>query len=220
MAHRCCDDNQLAALGALPPDDPRRREAAACPRCGSLLAALDAFLAGDDSLPGDDVRRADAQLTEFVTGRLAPAARGRAGGASARIAPWQRWGLGAGLAAAAALVLMLVIDAPTGPSGPSGTVRGGGTNPAVIGEVTVAEGGGALAGVELRWPPVDGAALYEVIVFSAALDTLAVLGPLDEPTAEVPGALLAAGDGAFCRVRALAAGAAIAVSGLQALTAR
>ena len=220
MAHRCCDDNQLAALGALPPDDPRRREAAACPRCGSLLAALDAFLAGDDSLPGDDVRRADAQLTEFVTGRLAPAARGRAGGASARIAPWQRWGLGAGLAAAAVLVFMLVTDLPLEPRGPSGAVRGGGTNPAVIVEVTVTARDGEQGDLGLNWAPVAGAEQYEVVVFSAALDTLVVLGPLDEPAVVVPGGLLSPDDDVFCRVRALAAGVAIAASGLQALAAR
>ncbi len=220
MAHRCCNDNELAAIGALPPDDPRRRETAACPRCGSLLAALDAFLAGDDSLPADEVRRADAQLTAFVTGRLAPTARRRSGGASARIAPWQRWGLGAGLAAAAVLVFMLVTDLPLEPRGPSGTVRGGGTNPAVIDEVIVTSRDGESGGLDVRWAPVAGAEQYEVIVFSSALDTLAVLGPLGAAAVAVPGGLLADSNDAFCRVRALAAGAAIATSGLQALTVR
>lgn len=220
MSHRCCDGNELAALGALPPDDPRRREAAACPRCGSLLAALDTFLAGDDGLPADEVQRAGARLSEFVTGQLAPAARKRSGGTAGRLAPWQRWGAGAALAAAAVLVLTLVVDVPLGPNGPSGTVRGGGAIPAVIDGVSIAERSGARTGFDLRWPRVDGAEQYEIIVFSAALDTLAVLGPFDQPAAEVPDGLLAAGDGAFCRVRALAEGAAIAASGLQALTAR
>ena len=221
MSHRCCDDNELAALGGLPPDDPRRREAAACPRCGSLLAALDAFLAGDDELPGDEARRAEGRLTEFVTGQLAPEVRRRSGGATGQRAPWQRWGAGAALAAAAALVLMLVIDVPLGPTGPtrpSGTVRGGGANPAVIGGITVAVRSGEPAGFDLGWTAVAGAGHYEVIVFSAALDTLAVLGPADEPNVLVPEGLLA--DGAFCRVRALSDGAAIAVSGLHALPKR
>ena len=222
MSHRCCDDTELAALGGLPPHDPRRREAADCPRCGSLLAALDAFLAGDDGLPGDEVQRAQERLSQFVTGRLAPAARRRSGGAAGRMTPWQRWGLGAALAAAAVLVLTLVFEVPLGPSGPSGTVRGGGTNPAAIGDLTISELRGEPGGYELHWPRVDGADQYDVIVISAALDTLAVLGPLAEPRVVVPGELLADGgrDGAFCRVRALAAGTAIAASELRTLPPR
>lgn len=219
MAHRCCDDNQLAALGSLPPNDPRRLESAACPRCGSLLAALDAFLAGDDSLPGQEVERAEDRMTAFVTGRLAPMARRRSRGASSRQASWQRWGAGAALAAAAALALMLMMDVPPGPDGPSGTVRGGGRDAAVIAEVIVAARSNDAGGFDLSWPGVDGAEHYEVIVIGAALDTLAVLGPLGEPAVAIPGELAPA-DGAFCRVRALAAGTAIAVSGLQALAAR
>ena len=51
MSHRCFDEDELAAICDLPPDDPRRREVETCPRCDSLLRAMSAFLADDDIFP-------------------------------------------------------------------------------------------------------------------------------------------------------------------------
>ena len=65
MEHRCLEPADLAALLDAPPDDPRRAQAAACPRCDSLLRAAAAFLAGDDTLPADERARAERQLAEI-----------------------------------------------------------------------------------------------------------------------------------------------------------
>lgn len=226
MSHRCFATEDLAAVAVLPPADPRRREAEACPRCAGLLAAVTAFLAGDPQLPAAEREQAERRLAAASAARI-----GAPAGGSARWprAAAPRWRLGTGLAlataAGVAMVALLSPDAPV-PGGPSGTVRGGGQvgGPAPIAEVAVADtlGPGLPAGsLRLTWPPVAGADRYEIVVIGADLDTLGTLGPWPGPPGVVAAGLLeAAPDGAFARVRALAGGAAVAESRLVPLPAR
>lgn len=215
MSHRCFATEDLAAVAALPPADPRRREAEACPRCAGLLAAVTVFLAGDPQLPAAELAQAERRLAAV----RAPRPR----------AAVSRWRLGAGLAlATAAAVATVVLLPPHAPDagGPSGTVRGGGqvSGPAPIAEVAVTDtlGPGLPPGsLRLDWPPVAGAHRYEIVVIGADLDTLGTLGPWPGPPGVVAAGLLeAAPDGAFARVRALVGGAAVAESRLVPLAAR
>lgn len=234
MNHRCIEPLELAALLALPPDDPRRLEAADCPRCESLLRELAAFLDGDAALPEAEQIRAERHLAGVLAEALA-ARTGRLAGAAARAGhsrPVRRsrrgqgWSWGLGLAAAAAGVVFLVGRGPVAPTGPSGVLRGGAATAPATGGLTVTVTAGARDGqLLLAWPAVAGADRYLVELFSAALDTLAVYGPLSEPALTVDAPWLrrdAVGPGApagvLCRVRALGGDGELAASRLAGLT--
>jgi hypothetical protein len=235
MDHRCVEPMELAALLALPTDDPRRLEAAGCPRCDSLLRELAAFLDGDAALPELEKIRAERHLAGVLAGAMA-VPTGRAAGAVSSVSGRRSlgrsrrgrgWGWGPGLAAAtAAGVLFILVREPLAPTGPSGVLRGGSRTASEAGELTVTVTAGRSDGtVLLTWPAVAGADRYLVELFSAELDTLALYGPLSEPALEVDAARLrhdGAGPGAaagvLCRVRALGRDGGLAVSRLAGLT--
>ena len=222
MTHRCLDEQELAAIGSLPPADPRRRDASRCPRCDSLLQAMAAFLAGDNDLPAAEARQADARLAAFISQRMTapPAAPVAAESmpASRRFPPRISWRWGAALATAATLVLLLG-RFPERAVVPSGELRGGATGTdaaeALVLESPTRDPVGVL---QLRWSPVAGADQYLVVLFSAGLDTLGVVGPVSDPAAAVGGPVTPDnGDRVFCRIQALAEGIVIAASRLQPL---
>jgi hypothetical protein len=224
MSHRCLEEQELAALLDRPLDDAVRREADACARCASLLAAMSAFLAGDRNIPRVEVDWADLRLSAFVASRLTVVAAGRpprrvrvAGFLERPLWPW-----GAGVAAVAALLVLIIGQVPGTSTAPSGTLRGGTSAPdsLFVGEIVLtAAGEGSPDGLRLDWPPVPRADHYQVILFTAALDTVGVLGPVAEPTVTVSGPLLKLGgpEGVLCRVRALADGVPVAASRLKKL---
>jgi len=205
MTHRCLDLESLAALAALPADDPRRLEAAACPRCDSLMAAATAFLAGDETIPEAELADAERRLAAAVPSftRRAP---------DARRSRLQR--LGAVVAAVAAVVVAVLVLVPSGPPTPSGTVRGGGHVSGLpeLGPVTVSAVSPESATHRLDWPAVAAADSYAVVLFAADLDTIATVGVPSGPPVAVddPAA-------AFARVRALAGGTPVAESALLSL---
>jgi hypothetical protein len=227
MSHRCVEPIELAALLELPPDAPRRLEAAGCPRCDSLLRAMSVFLDGDAGLPDGDRAQAERHLAGVLAGAMAgpegrpveaatPTARRRA---ARRPQRGQGWGLG--LAAAAAGVMFLVARDPVAPTGPSGVLRGGAPSVSVAADLTVTVTAGDREGrVLLAWPAVPGADHYLVELFTADLDTLGVYGPLSEPALAVDSASLRANpEGRFpaavlCRVRARDGAGEVAVSRL------
>ena len=72
----------------------------------------------------------------------------------------------------------------------------------------------------MRWTPVDGADGYVVELFTAALDTLAVLGPLSAAQVDVPAEIVTgprAAGALLVKVRALGHGRQLGVSPLQPL---
>jgi hypothetical protein len=234
MDHRCVEPMELAALLALPTDDPRRLEAAGCPRCDSLLRELAAFLDGDAALPDVEKIHAERHLAGVLAGAMAVPTKRSAGAVSSvagrrslgRSRPRQGWGWGLGLAAAtAAGVMFLLAREPLAPTGPSGVLRGGSRVVSGAGELTVTATAGRSDGhVLLTWPAVAGADRYLVELFSTELDTLAVYGPLSEPALVVDAVRLraaGAGPGAaatvLCRVRALGRDGELAVSRLAGL---
>lgn len=223
MSHKCPEPTTLAALLDLPEGDERRREAAACPRCDALLRSLAAFMAGDDTIPAGERLAAERRLSSVVAGL----AGGRAAAATpVRSLPrWRpsvsagRWGWAAGLAAAAALVVLLNGPELPGDGAPNGRLRGGSPPvpaPLVL-EFTVAAGDS----LAVAWSPAAGAETYGLELYTADLDTLAILDGLRGTAVRVAGDLLPPGGaGALCRVRAYAAGRELAASALVAVPVR
>jgi len=236
MDHRCLEPLELAALLAMPADDPRRRDADACPRCDSLLRGMAAFLDGDADLPDAEKVQAERHLAGVLAGAMAakgePAAGARPFAAKAarnpaskrRSARGQGWGWGLGLAAAAAGVMFVVAREPSAPAGPSGVLRGGAPNVSAASDLVVTVAAGPTEGqLLLSWPAVAGADSYVVELFTAELDTLAVLGPVTELSVTVAATLWGAGGdagsatGVLCRVRALGRTGPVADSRLTGL---
>jgi hypothetical protein len=63
--NECIPVEQLGTLKQLSDDDPRRRHAASCPRCSSLLFAYEAFI-HSDAAEGADPVAAEMQLERFI----------------------------------------------------------------------------------------------------------------------------------------------------------
>jgi len=215
VSHRCLEPNELVALLELPAADERRRAAAACPRCDALLRSALAFLAGDDTIPAAERAAAESRLaaaTATLTGARTTVRRTRRRPAPARPALGARqWGWTAGLAAAAALVVLLTGIEPPGDVAPSGRLRGG-SQPATapLALVFTPAAGDSLT---VTWLPVAGAKGYRLELYTADLDTLAIIDGLRGSPARVPA-------GALCRVRASAGSRELAASGLEAAPAR
>lgn len=237
MNHRCAEPMELAALYGLPDDDPRRREAAACPRCDSLLRAMAAFSAGNPDLPADECLAAETRLAGALAAALAEAPRPVARDADVRQGPAasrrtdgrdrlrRSWTWGLGLAAAAAGVMLVVSREPMAPAGPSGVLRGGAPAEHVepVLPVTASTGPGPDR-ISLSWPAVDGAESYRLELFNSELDTLAVFEALTSPEVTVDASLLtgpgkAGADAAdiLCRVRVQRAGGQAAAAPLTVL---
>lgn len=224
MTHRCLPDGMLAEVAALPPDDPRRAEAEACPRCGAQLAALRAFLAGDPEIPTAESAAADRVLAEFVATRIVsrPPPAGPARRPVQRPRSFAPRRLAAMASVCAVVVLALILTRETGDPAPIGArLRGEAPVAGAAGIVLQSTGPTADGGFELNWRPVAGADHYVVEVFSGDLDTLAVLTPLSRPSARLAAGLLrapAAAGGVLVRVVALAGDRRLAVSPLRPLS--
>lgn len=223
MSHSCPEPAALVALLELPEGDERRREAAACPRCDALLRSLAAFMAGDDAIPAAERLAAERRLSSVVAGlagvrpAVVAAARSRPRGRPS--VAGRRWGWTAGLAAAAALVVLLAGPQPPGDGAPNGRLRGGSQPvPAPLVLQFATDAGDSLT---VSWSPAAGAETYGLELYTAELDTLAILDGLRGTTARVAGDLLpSVGVGALCRVRAYAGGREVAASALVAVPAR
>lgn len=223
MSHRCPEPTALVALLDLPEGDERRRAAAACPRCDALLRSLAAFMAGDDTIPAAERQAAERRLSSVVAGLAgggaAAAAPGRSRLQGRAAVAGRRWGWTAGLAAAAALVVLLAGTEPPGDGAPNGRLRGGSAPVAAPLRLEFAAAAGD--SLTVAWTPVAGAVTYGLELFTAGLDTLAILDGLRTTTVRVAGDVLPPGDaGALCRVRAFAGGREVAASALVAVPAR
>jgi len=210
MSHRCLDGEDLAALLDLAPDDALRASAEACPRCGSLLAAMDSFIRGDEA-PGGDEEDAMRRLDAFVGSELTRTGRRRRTG---RLTGPRRILLAAMPAVAAAVLVIFLSTGDEGPVDPGGQLRAGSPETAAVTLLPAQDGDGS---IELRWQPFASAGQYRVELFTVALDTLLV-ARTDDTRFSVPAGVLAdarASEGFLYRVRALADGRPVASSRIE-----
>ena len=205
----------LGALAALPPDDPRRVAFEADPIAAARLAAYEEFMTPGPLPPGADLAAAEARLLaaiDVATASQAPAGRRPS---SFRLAP--------ALAVAAALVVAVGLwtqvarrerAAPIlrGPSAPEPT--GGWAAHLVV----TTPGPGS---TNLSWAPAPGATHYEVVFLASDLSEVARVKGLAAPAfvlerASLP-AGLTSGTTVLWRVGAYAGGDEVARSGTAPL---
>lgn len=212
------DIEDLAALAALPPDDPRRREAEARPGVAARLRAYEEFAAPGDLPPSEKLAEAEERLGALLEREIGveipgavrarpPARRAVLEGSwLARLLAPPRRPL---LAAAVVIVVAgsgLVMTLGRRDSAP--VYRGGETTGARGGwEARLVSSPLPSGGVRLTWAPAAGADGYAVVFLSADLVEVArVSGVRETAFALAPGTLpagLASGAEVLWRVVAL-----------------
>lgn len=184
MNDRPIEAEDLAAIAALPADDPRRVAFEARPGARARLRAYEAFMAGGGEATPEQRAEAEARLGAMLAREIgipparetgpAPAAAGKAG------APWWQWLMGPGLrpvlATAAVIAVVLVAlnleraDRPA--SAP--VFRDGGSRPAPEAwDARPTEAALPSGGLQLRWTPAPGADAYAVEFLAADLTQVA-----------------------------------------------
>src|SRR5688572_33246965 len=68
----CIPIEEMGVVATLPVDDPRRKHAAACPRCSTLMFAYDAFVRADDVAEADP-HAAELRLEQFIAANVVAA---------------------------------------------------------------------------------------------------------------------------------------------------
>jgi hypothetical protein len=223
----CPTEAELAEALGLAADDPRHVHLDGCPRCRARLAEYRAFLAAPAGVPGDDATDAERRLLAFIVREIAPVASAAPPAIPSPLARLRAWwgspaaapalALAAVAVVAGGVALVALTRGPLGRSAPD--VLRGESAEALAPLSTVPGTDGALV---LRWAALSGADAYELALHSGDLVEVARIGPLTGTShALAPGALagVARGDTLLWRVRALAAGAALAESEVGTLIA-
>lgn len=176
--HTCVGAEALEDLLRATPDDPRRREAAACPRCAALLAQYAVFLESR-SQPGANLVDARLRIRSFVereivAGMRADGVTAEPNHGQATRRSWAgRWALV--WATAAVVVAIGVVSLLRTQRTPGGDVFRGGPEPGApahgvalesLPSTRVASGGWIL-----RWHPMASSSRYEVELLDIALET-------------------------------------------------
>lgn len=204
---RPLDDRALIELAALPPDDPRRAEAAKDPRVRAWLLEHDAFLAAQPLTPEDEgvvaraaasaIARARAEVSHAhgpVLGLPRPVRR-REGGVP-------RWALAA---AGIAIVAGAAVVVPRLTTQEGGNLRSLSSGQMAEPFASLPATRDAQGRLVLSWRPVEGATSYRVEILGG-LDAVAtrdvpsgdslVLDPAGLPAGELLWRVLALRDGA------------------------
>jgi hypothetical protein len=210
----CLDESALDRVLALPEDDPARRHAGDCPRCGALLESYRLFLAPGADAEAPHVADADLRLGPWLEGAIA-GARPAPRRTPSRAVPWWRLSRRPALAfAAVAALVSAIVLLPRGERGDR--LRGG------PGEAAPALVSARLDpdGLHLSWTPHPDADGYAAIVVDAAgnesppipvgAGTSAVVGPERLPSSVGPDAAV------YVRIAALRHGERIATSHARA----
>jgi hypothetical protein len=229
MTPDCIAPEELHDLLALPDDDPRRRHAASCPRCGALLAEYRLYLAAE-APPGLDLDRLELRLGERMASTIGRPAGERESFPARPIAPVggflgrllhpamrPAWALGA-----ASLMLVGILVVPRLLERSDVVLRGRAES---VDAPTVLEAALGPERLALRWRAVAAADGYRVRFESpgelremarqaVGRDTTLELARAGMPFPLVPG------DTVVVRVEALAGGDVIAVSPARAIVTR
>jgi hypothetical protein len=234
VSHHCLAPEELESVRVLSPEDPRRREAEACPRCRGLLVSYDEFLEDRSVPPGVDPERAAPQLRDAFERALGeargPARAARPARATERkMRPWWAALLGPRLAWGAAVAIVAVAGLYAGAhwrplardeevlrTAPDSSEARGQDRPVLLEPRAVA------VGLELRWRSTPGADAYRVVFLGEDLAQLASLGPAPDTVAvlvaaHLPSGLLPGRTVAW-QVEALQGGYVIKASGTALLT--
>ena len=207
----------LGAIAALPPSDPRRVAFEADPLAAARLKAYEEFMSPGPLPPGANLVAAEERLLaaiEVATSKATPAGRRPA---AFRLAP--AFAIAAALVVAAGLWTQLarrdarrapVLRGPAAPEAPGGWAAHLAVAPLRAGRRS------------LTWSPAPGATRYEVVFLAGDLEPVARVDSLTEPAlvldpASLP-AGLAPGSTVLWRVGAYAGRDELARSGTAPLT--
>lgn len=207
--NECIPIEQLGALKQLREDDPRRRHAAACPRCSSLLFAYEEFVRANER-PDARVPEAEADLARFISTHIEAAPQERVSGTPRRgRGRWFDFSF-MKLAAVSAAVILAVVFVRWQPWEPKTIVYRGEQSLQFSGLAATRAADG---NVDLRWNAVANADAYRVTILGADLAEITRLDPAPALAARlVPGA-----NATYWQVTALQEGAEILTSEPQRL---
>jgi hypothetical protein len=180
--NECIPVEELGVLARLAEDDPRRRHAALCPRCSSLLFAYEEFVRAGE-VDGSQVASAEERLSRFISERVE---RGEPAHAT-RVSGAPRSGRGRGFqfslwrtaAVAATVVMGAAAVVHWWPRAPHEVVYRGEEVAQLSGLASSRDSGGA---IELRWDPVAGADSYRVTLLAEDLAEITRLDPTPSPS--------------------------------------
>jgi hypothetical protein len=209
MMNECIPVDQLGTLAQLSDNDPRRRHAASCPRCSSLLFAYEAFVHATPR-DGADTAAADAQLDRFIATHVVQEPERISGAPRRDRGRWFNFAFTKLAVASAAVVVMAVILVRWQPWESKPIVYRGEQKLQFSGLVATRSNDGS---VELVWAAVTHADAYRVTILGADLSEITRL----DPTPALSTRLGAPANAYYWQVTALEEGAEILTSDPQRL---
>ena len=208
--NECIPVEQLGTLKELREDDPKRRHAASCPRCSSLLFAFEEFTRASQR-PGARVAEAEADLGRYISTHIEAAPAENVSGAPRHgRGRWFDFSFMKMVTVAAAAVLLAVVVVRWQPWESKSIVYRGEPSAQFSGLAAARSQDGS---IDMHWNAVQGADAYRVTVLGKDLSEITRLAPAAALSAHVaPG-----GDAYYWQVTALAEGAEILTSDPQRL---
>lgn len=205
--NECIPVDQLGTLKQLNADDPRRRHAASCPRCSSLLFAYEEFTRANERADAN-VLEAEMHLARFIAKQVEETPPVRSSGAPRRGGRWFDFSM-LRLAAIAATV-MLVAVVVWHPWQSKEIVYRGEASARFTGLSAAKDAEGRVA---MHWNAVKNADSYRVTILAQDLGEVTRLAPVTDLGAQVaPGS-----NAYYWQVTALLEGAEILTSDPQRL---
>jgi hypothetical protein len=212
--NECIPVDQLGTLERLSADDPRRRHAASCPRCSSLLFAYQEFMHADERAGANPVA-AEMQLARFIATHVEEAPAERVSGTPRRErGRWFDFSMLKFAAVVAASVIVAVSVARWEPWQTKEIVYRGEPAAHFTGVAATAASDGT---IELHWDAVKNADAYRVTILSRDLVEIARLAPASQLTARYQVESNQSAPPYYWQVTALQEGAEILTSDPQRL---
>lgn len=207
--NECIPVDQLGTLKQLNADDARRRHAASCARCSSLLFAYEEFTRANERADAN-VPEAEMHLARFIAEQVGETPSVRVSGAPRRGRRWFDFSVLRMAAAVAAVLLVAVVIVRWQPWQSKEIVYRGEASAQFTGLVAAKDAGGR---VDMHWDAVKNADSYRVTILAQDLGEITRLAPVTVLSAQVaPGS-----NAYYWQVTALLEGAEILTSDPQRL---